>query len=170
MIYGWVSQNHPKEPQRLKQQGSPSLIRPCSSHLWKDSNHFVHLPLELDPLWPCEIFPNYLNSIFGTSLSHNGLNVVGETSALSRGSIIPQTPAEPSTCSRREPWLWVGPDKRGASSHGLAPIGPEPADKQIVSTLMFYLPRPHQRQLSQHGPRNKSKHSLVQIKRSNAVF
>lgn len=59
-------------------------------------------------------------------------------------------------------WFWFGPhrhrygDKEGTSSHGLAPIGSKPADKQILSTLSFHPPPTHQPKLSYYRGRNKS--------------
>lgn len=57
---------------------------------------------------------------------------------------------------------WVGPrrlrygDKGGASSHGLTPVGSKPADKQMLSTLLFHLPTTHQPRLSYHRGKKKS--------------
>ena len=57
---------------------------------------------------------------------------------------------------------WFGPrrrrygDKGGASSHGLTPVGSKPADKQILSTLLFHLPTTHQPRLSYHRQRKKT--------------
>lgn len=49
-------------------------------------------------------------------------------------------------------------DKAGAFSHGLAPIGSRPEDKQILSTLWFYPPTTHLLKLSYSttGERNQS--------------
>lgn len=57
---------------------------------------------------------------------------------------------------------WVGPrrlrygDRGGASSHGLTPVGSKPADKQMLSTLLFHLPTTHQPRLSYHRGKKKS--------------
>jgi len=39
--------------------------------------------------------------------------------------------------------FWVLPDKTGASSRGLAPIGSEPEDKQMLSALGLHPPTTH---------------------------